>query len=88
MNKTWENGEKPNFGLILARLAQIWFPKFFSWVLSLLDVRHYRKLSSYVIFKIMYQENGERLDFGTDFGPLGPNLGHQFFFRKSSFVRH
>ena len=51
MNKTWENGEKPNFGLILARLTQIWFPNFFSWVLPLLDVRHYRKLSSYVILK-------------------------------------
>ena len=32
-------------GLILAPLAQIWAPIFFSWILALLDVRHYCKLS-------------------------------------------
>ena len=39
MMQTWENGENPNF----------WPPKFFSWVLPLLDVRHCHKLSSYPI---------------------------------------
>ena len=34
-------------GPILARLAQIWVPNFFSWVFPLLDIRHCCKLSLY-----------------------------------------
>ena len=35
--------------LILAPLAQIWTPIFFSWILPLLNVRHCCKLSLYAI---------------------------------------
>ena len=35
MNQTLENGQKPSFGPIL---AQIWYQKYFLWVLPLLDV--------------------------------------------------
>ena len=33
-------------------------------------------------------ENGKKPSFGTDFGPFGPNLGHQLFLKKSAFVSY
>ena len=48
----------------------------FSWVVTLLDVRHCRKLSSYSISRKAYDphsRNGEKPNFGPDLGPLGPN---------------
>ena len=46
MNQTWQNSEIPNlrpdFGMSNPNLGP---PIFFSWVLPLLDVRHYYKLS-------------------------------------------
>ena len=50
--------------------------KFFSWVLPLLVVRQYSKLSSYAIIR-----EAKNLIFGSYFGPFGPNLGPQFFLR-------
>ena len=41
--QTCGNGVKPNFGLNFG------YPKFYSWVLPLLVVRHSFKLSSYEI---------------------------------------
>ena len=60
--------------LILACLAPVWAPNFFLWVLSLLDVRHCRKLSSFVISRITYDPNSrkyQKLHFGPELGPLG-----------------
>ena len=31
---------------------------------------------------IVTQENDEKLHFGPDLGPLGPNSGHHFFFKN------
>ena len=31
---------------------------------------------------IQTQQNGEKLHFGTDLGPLGPNSGSQFFLKN------
>ena len=75
-------------------LFQAWFwplwPKFgpknfFSWILSLLDVRHCCKLSAYVISgktKEQYLRKWQRPSFGSNFGPLGPNSGCQNFSSK------
>ena len=50
MHQARENRKKtnfePDFGSVL---AQIWFPKFFLWVLPLLDVKKCCKLSLYAI---------------------------------------
>ena len=73
---------------ILARLVQVWVPKFFFWVLPLLDVRHCCKLSSYAISR-KTQKNGVKPHFGLDIGPLGPNSSCQIFFpQKSGFISH
>ena len=37
---------------------------------------------------IQTQEIDKKSHFGPDLGPLGTNLGRQFFFQKSDFVRH
>ena len=64
-------------GPILAPLAQIWAPKFFSRILPSLDVRHCCKLSLYATW-----ENGKKPCFRPDFGPFDPNSSCQFFFPK------
>ena len=46
MNQTWENGKKPSLGSLWPKLDP---QKIFSWILPLLDVRHYCKLSLYAI---------------------------------------
>ena len=51
------------FGPILARLAQTWDPEFFSWLLPLLVVRHFSRLSYYAILRKLTNqtsENGEK----------------------------
>ena len=50
MNRTWKNGEKPNFMP----------PNFFSWILPLLYVWHCRKLSLYVIANKTYHPNARK----------------------------
>ena len=47
-------------GLVLASLAQIWSPNVFSWVLPLLNVRHYYKLSLYIISRKKYDLNSRK----------------------------
>ena len=84
MYQTCENGEKPNFGFNFG-------PNFFSQVLTLLDVRHCRKLSSYSISRKMCHPNSRKWQkkphFGPDLGSMVPNSGHQMFFIKPV-VRH
>ena len=74
-------------GPILILLAQIWTPKlFFSWILTLLDVRNCWKLSMYVVSRKTNEANFKKWQkkpsFGPNFSPFGWNLGHQTFFSK------
>ena len=65
------------------RKTLFWVPKFFLWVLPLLDVRHCRKLSSYSFSRKTYDLNSRKWQkphFGPDLGSLRPNSGRQFFF--------
>ena len=65
-------------GLILVRLAQICpFPPNFLCELPVLVVRHCSKLSFWAFkLKLMNQtwNNGEKPNFGLNFGPFGPYL--------------
>ena len=51
----WENGKNPNFGATLGP------PKFFLWVLPVLVVMQYSKLSSYAISKKTNKANLKKL---------------------------
>ena len=76
MNQTWENGEKPDFE------SQI----FFSWVLSLLDVRNCYKLSLYVVLRKTYGTNSRnwwKTSFWALFRPIGPKFGPPFWAVKN-----
>ena len=75
-------------------LAKTWAPKFFSWFLSVLDVRHCCKLSLYAISR---KTNDPKLrkwrktHFEHDLGSLGPNLctkNFSWFFLPLLNVRH
>ena len=46
--------------LVLARVTQVWAPKFFLWVVPSLDVRHCRGLSSYAITRKAYHPNSRK----------------------------
>ena len=76
MIQTKENGEKLHFEPDLGPLGQTWARQN---VFIKLVVRHCSKLSSYMQCKgkLMNQtwENGEKPNFGPDFGPFSPNLG-------------
>ena len=70
-------------GLILALLPQIWDPKLFSWILLLLDVRHYCKLSLHAISRKTNEPNlrkWQKTQFWAQFWPLWPKFGSQNFF--------
>ena len=65
---------------ILAPLVQVWAPKFFPWILLLLDVRHYCKLSMHATKRKTYESNlrnwqKKKTRFRRVFGPFDPNLG-------------
>ena len=78
-------------GPTLARLSQIWAPKTFSWVLPLLDVRHYRKLSPYAISRKTYVPNTrkwQKTSFCIWFRPVGFKIGPPFFFFFFFFSRN
>ena len=84
----WTKLEKTakNFisGVSLVRLIQIWIPKFFLWVLSVLHV-HCNMLSSYSISQKTYDpnsKNGKKTHFRTDFSLFGRNSSHQNLFIK------
>ena len=81
MNQTWGNNKKPNF---VPDFAQIWASNFFSWVLPLLDVRHFRKLSSYPSLRKTYGLNSIKLwhHFGSDLDPWGSKLGCHSFLKS------
>ena len=72
------------FGLILARFGPNLVPKvFFLWVLSLIGVIHFCKLSLYAIQgKIINKtwENAKKHSFRPGFGPVGPKM--QNFFKN------
>ena len=80
-------------GTIFACLAKIWIPKFFfisvssSGCLSLwqaIIVCNFKENQSSKLKK-----NGKKPHhFGPNLSPLGPNLGCQFFLKKSGFISH
>ena len=83
------NGKKPNFrpdfDLFWPKLG----PKnFISWVLPLLDITHYCKLSLYAISRKTNEPNlrkwQEKTSCRPNFGHLGPNLGPKSFFHFTS----
>ena len=81
MNQTWKNAK--NLILGPTHLAQTWAAKFFLLFLLLLVVRHYSKLSSYVVYRKTNHPNLRKWpkpNSRTNFGLFGPNLGPQTFF--------
>ena len=72
-------------GPILATLAQIWALKtffcgsYFYYVLEIVARYHCMLFQGKLINKTW--ENGKKPSFGSDFGPLGSNLGTKDFFR-------
>ena len=78
-------------GSILACLAHVWAQKDFLWVLSLLlfisDVKHCYKLCVFkenIQTKEIEKKIKKKTYFAPDLGPLGPNLGHYFFFQNQA----
>ena len=57
MNQTWGNNKKPNFWPDFDPWPKFGTPKFFSWALPLLDIRHCRKSSSYATSRKTYHRN-------------------------------
>ena len=57
MDKTLKNDKEPNFGQMLAHLAQIWATNSFLQVLLLLVIKHCSKLSSNAIIKETNEPN-------------------------------
>ena len=60
MNQTSENGEKSNFGPNFGSFGPNFAPKFFPWILPLLDVRHCCKLSLYAILRKTNDSNSQK----------------------------
>ena len=78
-------------GLILTCLTQMWALKNFCGfylyqILCIAASYHCVQLHGKVMSQV--SEKGKKPHFGSDFGPLDPNLGHHFFFQKSGFLRH
>ena len=74
--------EKPNFRPDFGLLGPYLDQKFFSWILPLLDVRHYCKLSLHAISRKTDEPNlrfGEKPNFRPDFGLLGHIWTKNFF---------
>ena len=72
-------------GPIWARLAEIWAPKTFLWVLPQLDVRHCRRLTSHAISRKTNDPNsrkGQNISFWACFRPLEPKFGLPNFLKK------
>ena len=91
MNQTWENDQKPNFGLDFGPFGRTLVSHIlYSWVLPLPDVRHCRKLSPYVVSRKTYDPNSAEWRKDTfwdiDLGSLGPNSSHHFCFFLCLFV--
>ena len=91
INETWESGKKLNFRLNFGLFGPRLGPKRFLWVLSLLlfisDVKHCYKLCVFkenIQTKENWKKNKKKTYFAPDLGPLGPNLGHYFFFQNQA----
>ena len=72
---------------IQAGLAQIWAPRFFSWVLSLLDIRHVASYIRYSVSRAMYDPNlrkWPKTSFWASLRPVGPKFGPSNISHKSS----
>ena len=68
---------------ILAHLVQIWVPNFFPefYLYQLLDsVLSYYPMQFKGKLKNQTWQNDKKTNFGSHFGPFGPNLGPQNFF--------
>ena len=80
LRKWRKHNFRPNFGPFGTNLNPP--PKFLLWVLPVLVVRNYSKLSSYATSRKTNQTstNGEKPRFGPDFGWFGPNLSQTFFY--------
>ena len=90
MNRTWVNGEKPNFWPNFGPFSPNLGSNFFSWVILLLVVRPCRKLLLYAISRKRHDPNSRKWQkphCGPDLGHLGSNLGC-LLFQKSGFVSH
>ena len=87
MNQTRKNSKKPNFGLILACLAQIWAPKTFFrefYLYKMLDIiASYHCMPFQGKLIILTQENGKRPHFGPDLESYRPKFGLPIFLKKS-----
>ena len=73
---------------ILAPLVQVWAPKFFPWILLLLDVRHYCKLSMHATKRKTYESNlrnwqKKKLDSGVFLAHLTQIWDVKFFFLQN-----
>ena len=86
MNQTWENGRKPSFGTDFGHCGPNLGPKknfhefFLYYILDIVASYHYMQFQRRIINQTW--ENAKKPSFGPNFGPFGPNLGHQIFFSK------
>ena len=83
MNQTLENYEKPKFGPDFGAFSPIWAPKFFRelyvyWYIDIVPIYHLMQFPGKLMNRTW--ENGEKPNFGHNFGPFSPNLGPQSFF--------
>ena len=87
MNQTWENGEKPNFGLDFGSFGPNLELQNFSrgfYPYQMLDiVVSYHCMQFQGKLMIQTQENGKKPNFGPNLSPLNRNSSRQFFFRKN-----
>ena len=76
-------GKKTNFGLDFDPFGQNLDLKYFFrefYLCQMLEVvASYHCIQFQEKLMIQTQENGKKLYFTPDLGPLGPNSGHQFF---------
>ena len=81
MNQTFKNGRKPSFG---PDFGLVWAPRFFSWILPLLDVRHCSKISLYAISRKTIAPNLRKCQKKLVSGPILASLAQirwtKFFF--------
>ena len=78
--------KKLALGPILAPLAHIWTPNFFLWILPLLDVIHYCKLSLYAISRKTNEPNlrkWQKTQFQAQLWPIWPTFGPPKLFFKN-----
>ena len=77
--------KNPNFGPDFSSFGPNLGPKIFLWVLPLLDVRHYCKLSLHAISRKSNDQNSRKWGkphFGPHLGLLGLIRSQKFFFKN------